>query len=84
MRKFFMTVAAAIVLMGVSVTTKAASLLKSSNVGISQDNANDFVLKHATELFGDSDMSMADHYSHSSHSSHSSHRSHSSHYSSRY
>lgn len=82
-----MTVAAALVLMGVSVTTKAASLLKSSSdVSITQDNDEGLVLRHASELFGDNDMSLTGHSSHSSHrshSSHSSHRSHSSHYSSR-
>lgn len=82
-----MMVASAVVLMGVSASTKAASLLKiSSDVSISQDNDNGLVLKHASELFGDSDESMlshSSHKSHSSHSSHSSHKSHSSHYSSK-
>ena len=80
-----MTVAAALVLMGTSVSTKAATLLKVSNVSVSQSNDNGFVLQHASELFGSSDMSLnghTSHASHASHSSHASHASHSSHYSS--
>jgi hypothetical protein len=78
-----MTVVAALVLMGTTFTTKAASLLKSSDVSISQDNDNSFVLKHASQIFGNSEMSLTGHGSHSSHVSHASHASHSSHYSSR-
>ena len=83
MRKILMTVATALVLLGTTVTTKAASLLRVADVSISQDNDNSLVLKHASELFGNSDMSMTGHTSHGSHGSHSSHSSHSSHYSSR-
>ena len=83
MRKLLMTVATALVLMGTTVTTKAASLLKSSDVSISQDNDNSLVLKHANQIFGISEMSMTGHTSHGSHGSHASHASHSSHYSSR-
>ncbi|HBX51115.1 MAG TPA: hypothetical protein DEH02_08630 [Bacteroidales bacterium] len=77
-----MTVAAALVLMGTAVTTKAASLLKVSDVSISKDKGESLVLKHASQIFGDSEMSMTGHRSHGSHGSHSSHSSHSSHYSS--
>jgi len=73
-----MMVAAAFLLMGTTVTTKAATLLKVSKVSVSQnnDNENGLVLRHASELFGNSQLSMAKHGSHSSHSSHASHSSH--------
>lgn len=77
-----MTVAAALVLMGTTVSAKASSLLRVSDVSVVQDNDNGFVLKHANELFKNNVMASPDHYSHSSHSSHASHSSHSSHYSS--
>jgi hypothetical protein len=83
MRKVFMTVVAVLVLMGTTVTTKAVSLLKSSEVSINQNENSNFVLKHASELFGNNALSMTAHGSHSSHASHASHASHSSHYSSR-
>lgn len=72
-----MMVVAALVFMGTSVTTKAASLLKVSDVSISKSNVNNLVLKHANQLFSENAMStMAEHGSHSSHSSHVSHSSH--------
>jgi len=75
MRKSLMMVAAAFLLMGTTVTTKAATLLKVSKVSVSQniEDENGLVLKHASELFGNGEMSMAEHGSHSSHSSHASH-----------
>ena len=76
MRKFLMMVATALVLMGTSVSTKAVRLLKTNDVGISVDKENSFILKHASELFGDNDMAMTSHTSHGSHGSHSSHSSH--------
>lgn len=84
MRKVLMLVVASVVLMGTTVSTKAVTLLKGSSVSIKKDNG--FVLKHANQLFGNSDLSGTGHYSHSSHeshASHASHASHSSHYSSR-
>ena len=74
-----MTVATALVLMGTSVTTKASSLFRGSEVNVSKDNGNSFVLKHANELFSNNVMASPDHYSHSSHVSHASHASHASH-----
>lgn len=78
-----MTVAAALVFLGSTATTKAASLLKRSDVSVSQTQNNNLVLKHASEIFGNNEMSVTGHASHASHSSHSSHASHSSHYSGR-
>ena len=77
MRKVLMTVAAVFLLLGTTVTTKAASLLKISNVSVSQNNGNDngLVLKHASQLFGNSEMSLTGHGSHGSHGSHASHAS---------
>ena len=71
-----MTVAAGLVLLGASVSTKAASLLRSNEVSISADNDNSLVLKHASQLFENTQMSVAGHGSHASHASHSSHSSH--------
>jgi len=51
-----MTVAAAVVLLGTTVTIKAASLLRVTDVSISQNNDNSLILKHANELFGNSDI----------------------------
>ncbi len=76
MRKILIPVAAALVLMGTIVTTKAAKLLKFSDVSISQGNDNGLVLKHASQLYGNSVMLLADHGSHGSHASHASHSSH--------
>jgi len=70
-----MTVATALVLMGTTVTAKAASLIRPTAVGISQDKDNSLVLRHASELSGKSDLSMAEHGSHGSHGSHASHAS---------
>ena len=80
MRKVFMMVVASVVLMGTTVSTKAASLLKGSSVSIRQNNDENLVLKHANQLFGKSELSST---GHTSHASHESHASHSSHYSSR-
>ena len=76
MRKLLMTVATALVLLGASVSTKAASLLRGNEVSISADNDNSLVLKHASQLFEKTQISVAAHGSHASHSSHSSHASH--------
>ncbi len=82
MRKLIMTVVAAVVFMGTTVTTKAVNLTRSSKVGINQQKDNDLVLKHANDVYGYEMNAVNQHYSHSSHSSHVSHASHSSHYSS--
>ena len=79
MRKVFMMVVASVVLMGTTVSTKAASLLNISGVSIKNNDEN-LVLKHANQLFGKSELSST---GHTSHASHESHASHSSHYSSR-
>ena len=83
MRKDLVMLVTAIVLLGTTVSTKAASLLRVSNVGINQNNDNSLVLKHANELFGGSEMSLTGHASHASHGSHGSHASHASHASGR-
>ncbi len=77
-----MMVVAAVVLMGTAITTKAVSLLRVSDVSMSQHNDNGLVLKHASELFGSEQYAINQHGSHGSHTSHSSHVSHASHYSS--
>jgi hypothetical protein len=79
MRKVLMMVVAVLFFVGTAVTAKAASLLSVSGVSVSQDDENGLVLKHANELFGNSDMSFTSHGSHGSHGSHSSHASHASH-----
>ena len=84
MRKVLMMVVTALVVLGTNVTAKAASLLKVSDVGISKNNDNSLVLKHANQLFENIVMASPQHSSHSSHSSHDSHASHASHYSSNY
>lgn len=73
MRKLLMAVVTGLVLMGASVTTKAASLLKSPGTGISKDKDSNLVLKHANQLFGTSNSYHGSHRSHRSHASHKSH-----------
>lgn len=82
MRKLLMTVATAVLLIGTTATTKAASLIHASKVSVEKQNEN-LVLQHANVLFsGTSTPTSQWHESHASHSSHESHSSHSSHYSS--
>lgn len=82
-----MTVAAALVFAGTTVTTKAASLIQTSNVSNVKGQNENLVLQHANDLFNGGstivNQGHSSHSSHSSHESHSSHSSHSSHYSSR-
>ena len=71
-----MMVVTAFVLLGTTVSTKAASLLKSSDVSIGQNKDNSLVLKHANQLFENNVMASPQHGSHGSHGSHASHASH--------
>ncbi len=80
-----MAVVAGVVLLGTTVTAKATSLIRATDVSVNQQEDNALVLKHANVIFGSEQFALnqhSSHRSHSSHSSHSSHRSHSSHYSS--
>ena len=79
MRKLMMAVVTGLVLLGTTVTTKAASLIRATDVSVNQHDDNGLVLKHANEIFGSEQFALNQHASHSSHSSHSSHNSHSSH-----
>lgn len=79
MRKLIIAVAAGFIMMGTTVTTKAASLIKGADVSYKKYEDNNLVLKHAKEIFGNERFAVNQHASHSSHVSHASHNSHNSH-----